>query len=45
MVAVFDLLWWKFHTKLGMKPGMGQRIVIYSALLWIEAMTIWTMWR
>ena len=45
VVAVFDLLWWKFHTKLGIKPGVGQRVVIYSALLWVEVMVIWTMWQ
>ena len=44
-VAAFDLIWWNFSEKLGIKQGVGQRMVIYSALLWIEVMAIWTMWR
>ena len=44
-VAAFDLIWWNFSEKLGIKQGVGQRMIIYSALLWIEVMAIWTMWR
>ena len=44
-VATFNLIWWNFSGKLGIKQGIGQRTVIYSALMWIEVMAIWTMWQ
>jgi len=43
LVAIFDLLWWKYSDKLGVKPGIGQRIVIFSAILWIEVLAIWSL--
>lgn len=43
LVAIFDLVWWKYSDKLGVKPGIGQRIVIFSTILWVEAIAIWTL--
>ncbi len=42
-VAIFDFLWWSYTDRLGIKPGIGQRVVIFSALIWVEVVAFWTL--
>jgi hypothetical membrane protein len=43
VIAVFDYLWWKYSEKLGVKPGIGQRIIIFSSIMWVEILAAWTL--
>ncbi len=44
LVVVFDLVWFFYSSRLGIKPGIGQRMVIFSSLAWAEFLAIWTLW-
>jgi hypothetical protein len=41
-IAVFDYFWWNHSGKLGVKDGIRQRVVVFSTLIWVEVLAIWT---
>jgi len=43
MVAVFDYLWLKYSDRFKVKPGIGQRVIIFSSIMWVEILAIWTL--
>lgn len=45
LVVIFDLVWFRWSGKLGIKPGVGQRMVIFSSLAWSVILALWTMWQ
>lgn len=41
--ALVSLVWWKYSYKINVPKGIGQRFVIYLAILWFEVLGIWTL--
>lgn len=42
-IAVFDYFWWNYSGKLRVKDGIHQRVVVFSTLVWVEVLAIWTL--
>ncbi|HLE48447.1 MAG TPA: DUF998 domain-containing protein [Patescibacteria group bacterium] len=42
-IAVFDYFWWNYSGKLGVKDGVRQRVVVFSTLLWVEVLAVWSL--
>lgn len=41
-IAIFSWVWWQYGYKIGIPTGIAQRTVIYSALLWLSTMAVFT---
>jgi hypothetical membrane protein len=44
-IAIVDFLLYKNSEKLGIEHGISQRVVVFSAVLWIEILAILTLFR
>ncbi len=40
-IAAVNYILWKFSTRSSMKPGISQRIIVFSSMVWFEILATW----